>query len=326
MTCGDAVTVDTHAGVAAVSRSPGDGRRLDRVLARTRRQFEAAGISSPALDARLLLGAATGLGHERLIAEPDRLIEPGDIEHLDRLVRRRMAREPVSRILGEREFWGRSFSLAPSTLDPRADTETVVEGALECARKLATEAPTIADLGTGTGCVLISLLCELEGALGVGVDIDSAAVAVAAANARRHLPGGRATFVCGDWLEAIKGRFDMIVANPPYVRSAEIDALEPEVARFEPRRALDGGADGLDAYRHIGAAAAGHLVPGGFLVVEVGHGQGDAVSAMFARQGLLVTGRRCDLGGTSRCIFATPDGQLWGGKKRGWKSHIQGLV
>ena len=281
-------------------------RRLEAIFRDTVRLLAAAGIPGPGLDARMLVCAATGLGHERLIGEPDRPVTESEALRLEGMVARRLDREPVSRILGEREFWGRSYAVAPATLDPRPDTETLVEAALDWLRRRDVPRPTIADLGTGTGCLLISLLCDLHQARGFGIDVDADALIVAASNARRYLEPGRAHFICGDWLAPVGCSVDLIVSNPPYVETAEIMRLEPEVAAFDPRRALDGGADGLDAYRRIIDVAAGHINPGGTLMLEIGADQEKSVAAVLERGGFSVGGTRRDLSGTIRCIFATP--------------------
>jgi release factor glutamine methyltransferase len=283
-------------------------RRLDAVFRDTLQCLTAAGVPSPGLDARLLVCAATGLGHEGLIGEPGRAVTESEAHRLERMVARRLAREPVSRILGEREFWGRSYAVGAATLDPRPDTETLVEAALDWMRRFDSPRPTIADLGTGTGCLLISLLCDLHHARGFGIDVDPEALIVAATNARRYLEPGRAHFICGDWLAPVGGSVDLIVSNPPYVESAEIMLLEPEVAAFDPRRALDGGTDGLDAYRRIAEAAAGHINPGGALMLEIGADQETSVAELLEEGGFSVGGTRRDLSGTIRCIFATPSG------------------
>jgi release factor glutamine methyltransferase len=283
-------------------------RRLDAVFRDTLQRLTAAGVPNPGLDARLLVCAATGLGHERLIGEPGRSVAESEACRLEVMVARRLAREPVSRILGEREFWGRSYAVGPATLDPRPDTETLVEMALDWMRGRDIPRPTIADLGTGTGCLLISLLCDLHQARGFGIDIDPDALIVAASNAGRYLEPGRAHFICGDWLAPVGCSVDLIVSNPPYIETAEIERLEPEVAAFDPRGALDGGVDGLDAYRQIVDAAAGHINPGGALMLEIGADQEPSVAELLERGGFSVYGTRRDLSGTIRCIFATPPG------------------
>ena len=251
------------------------------MLASLRRRLAEGGIASPALDARLLVMAAAGLCHETLIAVPDRALSGDEARRLEDLAARRLAREPVSRIIGEREFYGRAMSIAPASLDPRPDTETLVECALSFAA--TTKAPLdILDLGTGSGAILVTLLAELPHARGTGTDISAAALEVAHANALHHGVAGRAQFICADWCRGVDGRFDLIVANPPYIASRDLVRLEPEVRDHDPHLALDGGPDGLDAYRAIAATAAPLIAPGGLLALEIGAGQEYAVAAVFS--------------------------------------------
>jgi release factor glutamine methyltransferase len=256
---------------------------VGRSLADLSRRLAAAGIASPALDARLLLLAATGLTHEALIGAPERVLDESEARRLDDLAGRRLAREPLSRILGEREFYGRLFLVAAASLDPRPDTETLVDRALRFAD--TQPAPAILDLGTGSGAILVTLLAELAGARGTGTDLSEAALDVASANARRHSVAGRAQFVAADWCDGVTGRFDLIVSNPPYIPSGDLLGLEPEVRDHDPVQALDGGADGLDAYRAIAAGARACLSPGGLLALEIGAGQQDEVARLFAAHG-----------------------------------------
>lgn len=270
--------------------------------------FRAHGLEMPELDARLLVCHACGLTHEQFVAAPDRPIDPQEARRLEGYTGRRLAREPVSRILGHREFRGLRFTVAPRTLDPRADTETVVDAVVEIAAGLKTTAPAILDLGTGTGCILAGVLHQLAGATGVGVDLDPEAVRTARANAVRLGVGARAEFFCGSWLDALSGRFDIVVSNPPYIRAGDIEALEPEVARYDPRLALDGGDDGLTAYRRICAGLATVVRPGGWVVFETGSGQDGAVLEIMRQQGLVceaANARRWrDLAGRVRCVAA----------------------
>lgn len=271
-----------------------------------------ADLPTPELDARLLVCEACGLSHEAYLAHPDRRLSPGETRRLSALAERRLAREPVSRILARRAFWRAEFRLAAETLDPRPDTETIVESALEALDKGLAQAggPAILDLGTGTGCILLSLLAELPQATGVGTDLSPGALAVARQNAARLGLQARARFVCADWLDGVAGTFDLVVANPPYVPSAAIDGLPPEVALYEPRAALDGGPDGLDAFRSILKGAHRVLRPGGWLVFEVGEGQVDALAELMIMQGLRpdADGWQCreDLAGIVRCVAARP--------------------
>ncbi len=256
--------------------------------------LEAAGIDNPQLDARLLLGHTTGLSREALLREPLRAIDPTPYHAL---LARRAAREPLALILGRQEFWSLDFEVSPATLIPRADSETLVEAATE-AMPERSRVRSILDLGTGTGCLLLAALTEFPSAWGLGVDRSAAAAALASRNANALGLGARAAFLCCDWADPLSARFDLVLSNPPYIPSADIAGLMPEVARYEPGRALDGGADGLDAYRRILATLAGLLAPGGVAVLEVGVGQADAVAALAMRP----TTFRADLGGIRRAM------------------------
>jgi release factor glutamine methyltransferase len=264
-------------------------------------RLAAHGVESPRRDARLLVSLAAALDDATVLGYPERPLAPEAEQTLVRLLARRLAREPVSRIAGRREFWSLDFELSAETLDPRPDSETVVAAALE---RIADRGARLRmlDLGTGTGCLLLALLSELPAAMGVGVDLLPGAAAVARRNAASMGLKSRAFFCAGRWGTALGGRFDVVVANPPYIPSAAIPALQPEVARFDPRAALDGGGDGLDAYRALAPDLARLLAPGGFACLEVGAGQADAAAAIFIRAGLDDNGRNCDLGGIERCI------------------------
>jgi release factor glutamine methyltransferase len=270
-------------------------------LQRAAGRLLAAGIDSARLDARLLLGAVLGLEPPQLIAHPERALTTEEEARYRALLEQRCRRRPLAQLLGRREFWGLAFRVTPDTLDPRPDRETVIEAALACVADR--QAPLrVLDLGTGTGCLLLSLLHELRHATGIGVDRSDAALAVARANAADLGLVDRAAFQPGNWTEGLEGSFDLVVSNPPYIPSAAIDDLMPEVARHEPRLALDGGADGLAAYRAIAAGLAGLLRPDAHLLVEIGDGQSDSVAAVFAAGGLICTARRNDLGGRTRCL------------------------
>ncbi len=217
-------------------------------------------------------------------------------------VRRRLAHEPVGRILGEREFWGLTFRLSPGTLEPRPDTETLVEAALAALRDRG--APLrILDLGTGSGCILVALLSELPEAQGVGSDRSHDALLTARGNAERNGVGGRAHFLAGDWAAALATRFDLIVSNPPYIPSSEIAGLAPEVSRHDPLAALDGGPDGLDAYRAIIGELPRLLAPRAVAAIEIGHHQAAAVGALAAGRGLALCRLAQDLGSRDRVLL-----------------------
>jgi release factor glutamine methyltransferase len=269
------------------------------------RRLEQGGVANAALDARLLVAHALGLDHTGLVANGTRALSPEHRVAIAALATRRLAGEPVARILGVREFWSLPLTLSPDTLVPRPETETVVEAALDVLRANdAREGPTIADLGTGSGAILLALLHERRDAFGVGTDISIGALATAHANARRLGLQDRVSFVACDLASALGGPFDLVVSNPPYIASADIATLDREVRDFDPRRALDGGADGLDLYRRIASAATTLLAPHGALAVELGAGQLEAVSAIMARSGLApLFPVRHDLAGIPRALI-----------------------
>lgn len=270
------------------------------------RSLRTARVPSPEMDARLLVCAACGLSHEDFAARPERPLTEEERARLAQLSKRRLQREPVSRILGLREFWGREFLLGPETLDPRPDTETVIEAALVLLSEAGRgqEPIEILDLGMGTGCILLTLLAELPYARGVGVDLAAGALEVACANAGRLGLAGRARFVQGSWATGIKDIFDVVVANPPYIPSDEIARLQPEVALYEPVLALDGGGDGLEAYQAIARDLARVLRPEGYVLFEVGADQSDAVADILGVHGFDQSRKRVwrDLSGVPRCL------------------------
>jgi release factor glutamine methyltransferase len=269
------------------------------------KRFRACGIESAELDARVLIGHALDLDHGTLAASGARILSAAEDRTMAALAQRRLAREPVARITGSKEFWSMRLAVNAATLVPRPDTESVVEAALAALgrRGERSRAWRIADLGTGSGAILLALLTELPNSFGVGSDIDPAALAVARGNARR-LRVGRVAFVACDMAAALHGPFDVVVSNPPYIATGDLDALPPEVRLFDPRAALDGGRDGLDGYRAIAAAAATLLAPGGILVVELGAGQAEPVTRLIAAAGLAPLTVRPDLSGVSRALVA----------------------
>jgi release factor glutamine methyltransferase len=262
-------------------------------------------IDSAELDARILVGAALGLDLTGVIAAAARPVTAAEAERLEDFARRRLRGEPVARILGTREFWGLPLQLSAATLVPRPDTETVVELALEMlqAARPRLHQMRIADIGTGSGAILLALLSELPAACGIGTDISVAALWTARANAARLGLAARAAFVVCDYAAALSGGFDLMVSNPPYIRSAEIADLATEVRDHDPRRALDGGIDGLDAYRALIPQAARLLKPGGALVVEAGLGQSGDIGGLMTAAGLtLEQPAKADLAGIRRAV------------------------
>jgi release factor glutamine methyltransferase len=266
-------------------------------------RLAAAGVEDARGEARLLLAAVTGVERSALLAGALPALSAAQDAALEALLRRRERREPIAYILGAKEFWSLSFKVDPAVLIPRPDTETVVEAALAQIGD-RTAALRILDLGTGSGCLLLALLSELPAARGLGVDDSPTALAVAMRNAERLGLAARAEFRQGRWGDGLHERFDLIVSNPPYVREAEWDHLQPEIRCFEPKGALLAGPDGLDAYRELAPDCARLLRPDGVCALEIGLGQAGAVSALLAGQGLEVIERRRDLAGIERCLVA----------------------
>ena len=264
-------------------------------------RLASAGIETPDIDARLLAQAAFGLDAAQLLSAGRKTAPADGLARLGAFAERRASGEPVGRILGRREFWGLDFALAPETLEPRPDTETIVETALRLIEGKAGPL-RILDLGTGTGCILLALLSELSNAWGLGVDRSPGAAAAAARNAAALGLSARAAFMAGDWAGAIAGGFDLVVSNPPYIASAEIAGLAREVRVHDPALALDGGADGLDAYRAIIAELPRLLAVGGCAVLELGIGQEAAVSELGRAAGFAPIAARPDLGGVPRAL------------------------
>jgi release factor glutamine methyltransferase len=268
----------------------------------------AAGIDNARFEARLLLAQASQLTIEQLVARGTDEASANIVEDVRALTARRVRREPMAYILGEREFWGLPFKVTPAVLVPRPDSETVIEAVLSLLPD-RDRAWRILDLGVGSGCLLLTLLREYRQARGVGLDASHEAMAMAQENARALGVADRTTLLAGDWrrpgwIDALGGPFDLLVSNPPYIESALVERLMPEVAKFEPRLALDGGMDGLDAYRAIAAAGPKLVTSGGFLVVEGGEGQVPEISALFAAAGLVPRPPWKDLGGIERVVAA----------------------
>jgi release factor glutamine methyltransferase len=269
--------------------------------------FRAAGIDNPQADARILAAHALGLTRAQVISQGGRKLDQRETDAIAARAARRLAREPVSRILGSREFWGLELTIDPSVLDPRPDTETVIEAALDwiATRHLKNEKLRILDIGVGSGALLLALLSELPTASGVATDKSIAALKLARGNAQRLGFAERCTFVACNFTDALRGPFDLIVSNPPYIASGEIPGLAPEVRDHDPLIALDGGADGLAVYRAIASDARRLLVPRGRLVVELGQGQAESVGAIVRSAGLSIeTPIHRDLGGVNRALCA----------------------
>lgn len=275
---------------------------LVNVLRAASLELTNAGVEGAIVDSRILASAAFGLSREEILREPNAPLKMSDVNSFSEMIKRRCAREPVSRILGVREFRGLSFKVVPSTLDPRPDSETIVEAVLGIARGMS-DRLRVLDVGTGTGCLLLSVLKALPKARGVGTEIDPDAAACAARNTEALGLSDRAEIVCSRWVEGIAGPFDIIFSNPPYIPTSEIRRLAPEVAFYEPVGAIDGGADGLDAYRILAELLLNLLSPSGKVVFEIGAQQGNSVSAIFCAAGFSVVGRHKDLAGRERALI-----------------------
>lgn len=262
-----------------------------------------AGVEDAARDARLLLAHAMGLAPDRLTLHLADLLTEAQRMAYDAAIAARSARQPVAQITGQRLFWGRSFRVTPDTLDPRPETEALV------AEALSRPFVKMADLGTGTGCILISCLLGMPMATGLGTDQSLAALEVAGGNARSHGLATRARFRQANWFQGVSDRFDLIVSNPPYIAAEEMADLSPEVREWEPHAALTPGGDGLDAYRAIAAGAGARLLAGGRLLLEIGPTQGRAVAALLAAQGFEAIRILPDLDGRDRVVAAVAPGQ-----------------
>jgi release factor glutamine methyltransferase len=268
-------------------------------------EFRARGIESPELDARVLIGHALGLDHAALAARADQLLQAEQQAAIAALARRRLAHEPVARITGIKEFWSLRLRVTDATLVPRPETEIVVTAAL---RALDSRGPRwrpwrIADIGAGSGAIALALLSELPNAFAVSTDLSAAALAVARDNGRR-LDLCRAAYVVCDMASALRGPFDLIVSNPPYIARGDLDHLAPEVRLFDPLTALDGGPDGLNCYRSLATSVAPLLARNGLLVVELGKDQAEPVASIFAAAGLAPMAPHPDLNGTPRALIA----------------------
>ncbi|MCY4590898.1 MAG: peptide chain release factor N(5)-glutamine methyltransferase [Alphaproteobacteria bacterium] len=297
-------------------RAPAPGS-VGALLDDATRRLAADGVEEARADARILLAHAMGRTGGRLYGEEDGAVTDIEAARFDRLVARRQLREPVSRIIGRRGFRDLDLEIGPATLDPRPDTETLVRAAAAAYpdrdRRLR-----VLDLGTGSGALLLALLQLYPRAVGTGVDLCGDCLVLAARNAERHGLAHRAAFREGSWCRGVSTRFDIILCNPPYVPSGTIDTLEPEVARFEPRRALDGGDDGLECYRELLPGLAGSMAPGATVFLEIGHDQRDRVQALAVAAGLAPVGVWRDLAGRERCLVlrsvltrtAGPPGEL----------------
>jgi len=265
--------------------------------------LQKAYIETASLDARLLLEHCLNVSREQLLADGSLTLTPQQHEHYQVLISRRAAHQPVSQLVERREFWGLAFKVTPDVLDPRPDSETLIE-AVKVHFPDTQAALTILDLGTGSGCLLLTLLNEYKNARGTGVDISNEALTIARENAMKLGLQARAVFAQGVWGTDIEGAFDAVICNPPYIPSGDIAALAPEVALYEPKLALDGGKDGLDCYRAVMPQLPGLLKENGLAVFEIGMGQHTEVAALAnAQEALRTAGIKEDMSGIARCVL-----------------------
>lgn len=274
---------------------------IGEALADAVEQLEEAGVDSAHLDARLLLARVLGVSRAYLTMHADAYLSDAELMGFESLLERRIAREPMAQILGEREFWSLSFRVTSDTLDPRPDSESIIEAVLRYVPNKQSRL-LMADFGVGSGCLLLSLLSEYPQAHGLGVDMSEGALDVAEKNAHSLGLATRATFHKTSWGEGVIGRYDVIVSNPPYIREADMETLEPEVTEYEPHSALVGGKDGLDAYRALLPDVKRLLAPRGVAVLEFGQGQAADVTALAEANGLRLVETCKDLAGIERCV------------------------
>ena len=279
---------------------------VEAVLNWAKSQLSISGIGTPITDARLLLGFALGSPQERFYGLEDEILNASEINTYQNIVKRRCSREPVSRIIGKRDFWSLTLQLNSSSLDPRADSETLIEGLKRYLPNKGAHLKII-DLGTGTGCLLLAALKEFPNSYGVGVDISEECIKLAQKNATQNKLRNRTLFIQSDWGQKVHEKFDVILSNPPYIEEDEIQTLEPEVKNFDPQIALNGGKDGLACYRKLGVEFRSLLKKTGLVFLEIGHKQSDQVSNIMALNGLKCLSVEQDLGQRDRCLVLTND-------------------
>lgn len=282
---------------------------LGEAVADARMRFDAAGLSDAAMEARILIGGLLGMTSTEVFSRDAETLADAEATLIANAVDRRLRREPVHRILGEREFHGMMLTLSKETLEPRPDTEMLVEAMLPHLKRIAAAKgkARVLDLGTGTGAIILALLKECPDAVGVATDVSEDALQTARDNAARLNLGSRLETIRSDWFTAVAGPFDIIVSNPPYIRGDTIPTLEPEVRDFDPHRALDGGPDGLDAYRAIAAGAGAALAPDGIVGLEIGFDQKDSVTEIFAVAGFSLLQAARDYGDNDRVLVFAPE-------------------
>jgi release factor glutamine methyltransferase len=264
-------------------------------------QFKKAEIKESAREARLLLSLILDISFEYMLGHPEHTLSTDDFEVYAKAVKRRFLHEPLSKIVGKKEFWSLSFQVSHDTLDPRPDSETIVEAVLDCILDRNVNLRLL-DLGTGSGCLLLALLHELPNSYGIGVDKSVAAASIAQANALNLGLASRANFLVGDWAQAVQGAFDFVISNPPYLSEADMKVLAPDVSLYDPHLALKGGHDGLASYRTLAQQLGRLLKTTGLALLEIGAGQDFQVEKIMQESGLTILGKRTDLAGRARCI------------------------
>jgi release factor glutamine methyltransferase len=274
---------------------------IESILKATKHEFKEYKIPSYSLDADLLMAYALKTTREHIFCNPKNELSQSQVNKFNQLVKRRISREPMSHILGTREFWGIDFKVTQDTLDPRPDSECLIEQVLDLFKNNSAK-KTVLDLGTGTGCLLLTLLTELQSFTGTGIDISEGAIRVAKSNSEKLGLAKRTSFVVSNWDSSIKNKYDLIISNPPYIKSSDIEGLEPEVSTYEPKQALDGGNDGLMYYTQLAPIIFNLLPKGGFAVLEHGIGQETEIRKILENNNLTFVSYKKDLAGINRCI------------------------
>ncbi len=277
---------------------------ITTILNSAKNNLQQSGCDNPSLDAQLLLAHTIGKTREFIIGRPEHPLSTEEISAYESLIKRRQNREPLAKIIGKKEFWSREFIVSGATLDPRPDSETIIEAVLELFPDKNSELK-VADFGTGSGCLLLTILAEYPESLGIGVDIQRDTLDIAAENAAKLGLAKRSEFILNNWAEGMDGKFDLIISNPPYIKNSDIKELAPEVSAHEPYMALAGGEDGLDCYRLLAPQLKNLLKPNGHLIFEFGMGQENSVREISEHAGMQFISFKNDLAGIIRCIVVS---------------------
>ncbi len=276
--------------------------KINNILSEAKNNLKSCNIPTPFLDAELLLAYALGKNREFIICYPDYELSKEQIISFRTLLKRRKNREPVAKIIGQKEFWGRNFVVNNNTLDPRPDSETIIEAVFSVYQN-RNQALKVLDFGTGSGCLLLTILAEYPNSQGIGVDIDEETLYIAKLNSHNLGLANRSDFVLNSWGEGMSGEFNLVISNPPYIKDSDIKNLEPEVSLYEPYKALAGGLDGLDCYRILAPDIANILQNNGYAILEFGIGQDNKVNRILVCDDMKFIDFRKDLSGVNRCII-----------------------